>query len=331
MRGLLAQLAPTDGSLEANIATVEAVLGARPHVDLAVFPELFLPGYRLGEARELACEAEGEEIGRLRAAAAEHRTAVIVGFAERMPTGAIANSAACIDADGALAGVYRKTHLFGERERRAFHQGEELLLVELAGRRVGPLICFDVEFPEPARALAKAGADLIVTIAANMKPYRAEHALAARARALDNRCPHLYVNRVGACEGIEFVGGSAAIDSSGCAVAATQSVTPATQGGVAAQTTETAVGAWAPAGTESLAGTDPPAGTEQPAGAQAPAASQAILGGMDAAGDGGERERLLEVEVPPAWVDVGSDIDYLEHSRRDLPVRIALSQGGVIR
>jgi predicted amidohydrolase len=53
-----------------------------------------------------------------------------------------------------VAGVYRKTHLFGE-ERERFVPGDSLAPVELAGRRLGPMICFDVEFPEVARTLAR--------------------------------------------------------------------------------------------------------------------------------------------------------------------------------
>jgi predicted amidohydrolase len=77
------------------------------------------------------------------------------------------------------------------------------------------LLCFDMEFPEPARALAAAGADLLVTAAANMEPYYADHELASRARALDNRLPHVYVNRVGAQAGLRFVGGSRLIAPDG--------------------------------------------------------------------------------------------------------------------
>ncbi|HST43461.1 MAG TPA: nitrilase-related carbon-nitrogen hydrolase, partial [Conexibacter sp.] len=111
-----------------------------------------------------------------------------------------------------------KTHLFGA-EAEAFAAGDELLVVELAGRRVAPLVCFDVEFPEPARALARAGAELLATLSANMEPYGPDHALAARARALDNRLPHVYVNRVGGEGGHRFVGGSAAIGADGAALA----------------------------------------------------------------------------------------------------------------
>jgi predicted amidohydrolase len=260
VKALLAQLAPDDGRVELNLARVERTLSAHPHVELAVFPELFLCGYELAGVAELALDAQGPELGRVRAAAERARTAVMAGFAERLPDGTIANSAALIEADGELVAVHRKSHLFGDGERERFVEGAELLVVDLAGRRIGPLICFDMEFPEPARALVRTGADLLVTIAANMRPYGAEHELAARARALENRCPHLYVNRVGAHRALQFVGGSMAVDFCG-------------------------------RGTPALA----------------------------------HDEQLLEVEVPAAWADVGSDIDYLEHARRELPVRAVRS------
>ena len=49
-----------------------------------------------------------------------------------------------------------RRYLFGA-EADVFEAGDELVVAELAGRRVGPLICFDMEFPEPARALAARG------------------------------------------------------------------------------------------------------------------------------------------------------------------------------
>lgn len=215
MRALLAQLACRAGAVEQNLACLEDLLARHREIELAVFPELFLQGYELRGAADLAIAARSGQMQRVSTAAARAGTAVIVGFAERLPDGGIANSAACVDADGRLAGIARKTLLFGAAERRVFHEGEQLLLVELAGRVVAPLICFEIEFPEPARALALAGADLLVTIAANMKPYGAEQELACRARALENRRAHLYVNAVGRSGALELVGGSAAIDAAG--------------------------------------------------------------------------------------------------------------------
>jgi predicted amidohydrolase len=219
MRALLAQLEPAPADPGANVRQVARALAAHPEADLAVVPELFLTGYDPRAAAATALPADGDELGKLRRVAAEHGTAVVAGFAEAAGGGRTANAAACIDRDGSLRGVYRKTHLFGADERAAFAAGDALVVCELAGVRIGPMICFDVEFPEPARALARAGAELLVTVAANPEPYGPDHELAARARALDNRLPHLYVNRTGAQAGLDFAGASAAIGPDGSVLA----------------------------------------------------------------------------------------------------------------
>lgn len=213
MQALLAQLASVAGHPDENAAHAAAALERHPDVELAVFPELYLGGYSLDGLDGLARSVDDPEVGRLREAAAATGTALVVGFAERRPDG-VANAACCIDRDGRVAGVYRKVQLFGA-EREAFVPGRELLVVELAGRRVAPLVCFDVEFPELARAAALAGADLLVTVSANMEPFYADHELATRARALENRLPHLYANAVGTAAGFALVGGSRSIGSDG--------------------------------------------------------------------------------------------------------------------
>lgn len=216
MLALLAQVAPAPRNVDANVARVVRALRERPDADLAIFPELFLGGYTIDRLDELAIAPDARPLRAIADAAAATRTAVIVGFAERRANG-FTNALACIDADGGLEGVYRKTHLFG-REAEAFVPGDEQLVVPLAGALVGPLICFDAEFPEPARAVARAGAEVLVTASANMAPYWADHRLATRARALDNRLPHLYVNRVGSESGHRFVGGTRAVAPDGSVV-----------------------------------------------------------------------------------------------------------------
>ena len=165
---LLAQLAPAPRDVDANAARVVRALRERPEADLAVFPELFLGGYTIGRLDELALAPDAAPLRAIAQAAAATRTAVVVGFAERLADG-VANAVACFGGDGTLEGVYRKTHLFGA-ESRAFTPGDEQVVVPLAGALVAPLICFDIEFPEPARAVARAGAGLLVTASANMAP-----------------------------------------------------------------------------------------------------------------------------------------------------------------
>lgn len=215
MRVVLGQLTPVPADPEANADRAVEVLRAHPGADLAVFPELFLSGYALDAIDALAGPVDGPALSRVAAAAGEAGTAVVIGFAERTAGGGVANSVACLDSDGRPRAVYRKTHLFGPGEEAAFVAGERLVVADLAGHAVAPLICFDMEFPEPARALARAGAELLVTASANMEPYAYEHELASRARAMDNRRPHVYVNRTGREHGFEFLGASRAVDADG--------------------------------------------------------------------------------------------------------------------
>ncbi|GGR29838.1 nitrilase-related carbon-nitrogen hydrolase [Agromyces mediolanus] len=220
LRVVLAQLAAAPRDLRANAATIREVLAGHPDSELAVFPELFLCGYTGERVGELALTRDDPLLAELATACADSGTAVAFGFAERgepdasRTDGAVHNSLAIIDAEGRLAAVYRKRLLFGA-EAEAFAPGADDVLGDAAGTAIGALICFDIEFPEPARRLALAGAELLVSVAANMAPYLPDHELASRARALDNRLPHVYVNAVGEAEGLRFVGGSRAVRADG--------------------------------------------------------------------------------------------------------------------
>lgn len=218
MKVALAQLDPA-ADLERDRDTACSVIDSVAGSDLVLFPELFLGGYNTTDPAAVATAADGPELRAIGQACGESGTAAIVGFSERTGDGSYANSAACFDQAGRLVSVYRKTHLFGEAERASFTAGDDLLPVRLAGQLVGPQICFDVEFPEPSRLMARAGTDLLATISANMAPYASDHRLSARARALENRCHHLYVNRVGSEAGYDFVGESCVIGPDGSVLA----------------------------------------------------------------------------------------------------------------
>jgi predicted amidohydrolase len=209
---VLAQLAPVSGVVEPNVATVVELAAAHHGADLIVLPELFLGGYRLDLADELAIDPDGPELARMRQASAEHDCGIVVGFAERVADG-VANSAAVIER-GTVAGIYRKTHLFGG-ERDVYVPGDELEPIEAAGRRLGVMICFDLEFPEVARTLHHRGADLFVTPACNPVEFAPDHDLAARARALENGTPNVYVNLVGEYGGLSFPGESQLVGPDG--------------------------------------------------------------------------------------------------------------------
>ena len=203
---LLAQVRSVPRDLTANTRRMLQLLEEHPSVDIAVFPELFLSGYELEHVEELAITRVAPEMQVIAKACAQRTTAAVFGFIESDGI-QVFDSIAAFDSNGELAGVYRKVNLFG-REAEVFHPGNCYENVELTGLRVGLLNCFDIEFPEPARTLAINGAQILISIAANMDPYFNDHELASRARALDNRLPHIYVNAIWTAAGFTCVGGS---------------------------------------------------------------------------------------------------------------------------
>ncbi|MES1924179.1 nitrilase-related carbon-nitrogen hydrolase [Salinisphaera sp. T31B1] len=209
----LAQLTPALRDPAANLARMQDVIATHAETDLVVFPELFWGGYTTTGLEPLACDPHGGAFAELAACAARHGTAVLFGGAEAVEDG-FANSAFFIDQEGRPGGTYRKAQLFGD-ESAAFVPGDELRLITVAGHRLGVMICFDIEFPEVARALARAGAEALVTISANMTPFGFDHHLFATARAVENGLPHIYVNQVGKGEQFVFTGGSMAVSVDG--------------------------------------------------------------------------------------------------------------------
>jgi predicted amidohydrolase len=210
---VLAQLSPRLRRMSDNVETMVKTMEERPEADLVLFPELFMSGYTTTGIEELAVDPEGPEVGRVARAAKDNSTAALFGAPERIG-GGYANSAIYVERNGSVAGVYRKVFLFGT-EREAYVPGDELLVVDLCGSKAGLMICFDVEFPEVARALAQAGADLLLTISANMDPFERDHHVFCTSRALENGLPHAYVNQIGTGEEFTFVGGTMAVSADG--------------------------------------------------------------------------------------------------------------------
>lgn len=233
-RVLLAQTAPRTHDVVANVAGACRLLERHPDADIAVFPELYVHAYALKGLVPLDLGSDGESTPRTRELleplverARALGTAVVLGVAERVGD-SMANVALCVDERGAVVARYRKVHLFGA-ERRYFVPGAEYVVVPLAGVAVGILVCYDVEFPEAPRALAGAGAELLVTLSANMDPYAEDHQLFLRVRALENGLPHVYVNCVGEEGRLRFCGGSGVADAEGRLVAALPAYQPDVQ------------------------------------------------------------------------------------------------------
>ena len=137
---------------------------------------------------------------------------VIVGSVfERRGPGVYHNTAVVLDADGSLAGVYRKMHIPddpGFYEKFYFTPGDlGFEPVDTAVGRLGVLVCWDQWFPEAARLMALAGAELLLyPTAIGWEPSDDAEEQARqldawvtvqRGHAIANGLPLLACNRVG--------------------------------------------------------------------------------------------------------------------------------------
>ncbi|MFC0863481.1 carbon-nitrogen hydrolase family protein [Sphaerimonospora cavernae] len=175
-----------------NLETARDALAraAEQGAELAVFPEATLTRFG-GGVTETAEPLDGPFVSGLADAAREHGIAVIAGVFEPSGDGRVFNTAVALDAGGRLAAAYRKIHLFdsfGARESELVAPGDVPAVVELAGLRIGLITCYDVRFPELARALVDRGADAFAVIAAwGSGPMKEEHWVTlVRARAIEN-------------------------------------------------------------------------------------------------------------------------------------------------
>jgi (R)-amidase len=120
-----------------------------------------------------------------------------------------------IDARGEVLLRYRKTHLWASDDG-VFTPGDRFEVCRWNGLTVGALICFDIEFPETARALARLGAELLIVTNGNMDPYGPVHRRAIVARAMENQVFALMANRCGSGDqNLQFPGESALVNPYG--------------------------------------------------------------------------------------------------------------------
>lgn len=131
----------------------------------------------------------------LQALAAELGVTILIGSAlVKRTDGKAANRAALITPQGQIAATYDKLHMFdvnlptGEtaRESETYEPGEQAVAVQAGDLKLGLTICYDVRFPALYRALALAGAEVIVTPAAFTRPTGEAHwETLLRARAIE--------------------------------------------------------------------------------------------------------------------------------------------------
>lgn len=214
----LAQLICEEGGIENNLARLDNVVRKYGHShDLILFPETFIMGFPSPEVcRTLAEPLTGPIIKNLERLAREANTSIVVGLYEKEGEN-VYNTTVLVSPKGLLLS-YRKTHLWvGESAR--VQPGDCFRSCNWQGTKIGLLICYDVEYPETARAVASMGTELLLLTNGNMAPYGPVHRVAIQARAQENQMFVAMANRVGQAGETMYVGESVIVDPYGRIVA----------------------------------------------------------------------------------------------------------------
>jgi len=220
MKVAIAQINCIVGDIAGN---AEKILESARHAkaqgaSLLVTPELGLCGYPpedlllradFLEACHLQLKKLSEELDGI---------TVIVGHPHLAEEGCF--NAASVLKDGRVAATYHKHALPNHSvfdEKRYFSQGEQALVFEHEGVKVGVLICADVWEPEPALKAKLAGAELLIAL--NASPFHMEKQLTRleilRHRVYETHLPVIYVNMVGGQDELVFDGASFVLNAEG--------------------------------------------------------------------------------------------------------------------
>jgi predicted amidohydrolase len=183
--------------------------GLAGHTDLIVLPEMFTTGFSM-DAAALAEPMDGPTIGWLREESAAVGCA-ITGSLIVTEGGQHYNRLVWATPDGGVA-YYDKRHLFRmAREHEHYASGNRRLTVELKGWRICPLVCYDLRFPVWSRN--RGDYDVLLYVANWPSRRRTAWSALLRARAIENVCYVVGVNRVGKDgNGASYTGDSVALD-----------------------------------------------------------------------------------------------------------------------
>ncbi|HQA01201.1 carbon-nitrogen hydrolase [Thermomonas sp.] len=233
------------GDAAANLAIIETRVAeaAGAGAKLVLLQELHNGAYfcqhESVDEFDLAEPIPGPSTARLSALAKQHGVVLVSSLFEKRAAGLYHNTAVVFDADGSLAGKYRKMHIPddpGFYEKFYFTPGDlGFTPIQTSVGKLGVLVCWDQWYPEAARMMALAGAELLLyPTAIGWDPSDAQDektrqrdawVLSHRGHAVANGLPVLSCNRVGheasplGASGIDFWGNSIVLGPQGEVIA----------------------------------------------------------------------------------------------------------------
>ena len=195
----------------ANRRRAEELISDLPAADLIVLPEMFTTGF-CTDPTETAEPADSETLAWMRSVAAA-RNAAVGGSVATEADGRYYNRFYFVKPDGSYA-TYDKRHLFSfAGEDKRYTAGTERVVVEHCGFRILLQVCYDLRFPVWCRC--RSDYDAILCVASWPAPRREVWRTLLRARAIENQCYVVGVNRTGDDPWNHYAGDSAVVDFKG--------------------------------------------------------------------------------------------------------------------
>ena len=197
------------GDPQANLHHLDTLLAGAHGADLYVLPEMFTTGFATLPDATVETGEPCEGLRWMQRKAAELDAAIAGSIALALPSGKCVNRFYFVRPDGSWE-QYDKRHLFGyggEGER--FTGGDRRVVVEWRGVRFLLAVCYDLRFPVWLRSRGDYDAILLVASWPGVRRFAWD--TLARARAIENACYVLAVNRVGSDPACEYDGGTSLI------------------------------------------------------------------------------------------------------------------------
>ena len=182
VRAAAVQVKPIETSIKKTILNGIrlARTAAEREADIICLPEHWLP--------EKQIPTPASPLPELQSLAEEYRVAIVGGAFYEKVRGQTRLSSPVIREDGTLLGRQFKIHLF-RFERKYAKPGNNYNIFELDGYKIGILVCYDVDFPEPSRIYALRGAEMVLCPSRIVKPGIAPWQQYVTVRCLENRMP----------------------------------------------------------------------------------------------------------------------------------------------
>ncbi|MEX0678785.1 MAG: carbon-nitrogen family hydrolase [Pirellulales bacterium] len=186
---------------------------------LVALPEMFATGFSM-HVETIAEPEDGPTHAFLGELARELKSFVAAGVVTRARDGRGRNEAVVFAPDGGQLARYSKMYPFSlAGETKHYEAGAGVTIFPWHDFSVAPFVCYDLRFPEVFRHAVRAGAELMVVIA-NWPLARDAHWLALlRARAIENQCYVVGVNRAGDDPHVHYGGHSLVVGPRGETVA----------------------------------------------------------------------------------------------------------------